>query len=384
MAENFKRGFNIDRIGILYIINNLEIGGTERQLIQLVNHLDKNQFEPWVCCFQNKTSALVSLADCEFVSINFRGLYHLQIINTIKDILRFCREKRISLVQSFFFTESVINVIMAKRDRKLKSIISKRNLAPGGYSLWQSWVINRLWRHVDAFIANSEAVKQRVVELEGISPEKCKVIYNGIDLTQYIQPTEEERMAAKKGVGVPEESFVVGMTANLNPVKDPWCLMKAALKILKVYPYIRFILVGDGPLRSELEKYCKGKGILDKILFVGSVVDAIPFLKAFDIGVLTSISEGFSNSILEYMAMGLPVIATNVGGNKESILDGRTGFLIPPGDYGVLADRITKLMHDTVLRRNYSREARIRVEELFHLDKMVENYQRFYMSLFNS
>jgi glycosyltransferase involved in cell wall biosynthesis len=176
--------------------------------------------------------------------------------------------------------------------------------------------------------------------------------------------------------------LVFGAVGRLVPVKAYPILLKAAKLVFREIPPAHLVIVGDGPLRNELVQLARDYNMMDRVHFLGARKDVSEILGAFDVYVLCSESEGMSNTILEAMASGRPVVATAVGGNPELVVDGETGLLVRPNHPHRLATAIMKLLREPACRRRLGQGGRRRVEEQFSLESMVRNYAKVYLGLF--
>ena len=178
------------------------------------------------------------------------------------------------------------------------------------------------------------------------------------------------------------EHFVIGMSAAFRPEKDHALLLQAFREFHGRYPATRLVLIGAGPLLEHYRKEVAQSDLAGLVTFTGSVDDVRPGLLALDIACLVpSMNEGFSNSIIEKMAMGLPLVVTRIGGNAEAVEDGRTGFVIPPRDLAALLNATAKLHDDPELRARIGAAARRRAEDLFSLSQMIRRHESLYRSL---
>jgi len=190
---------------------------------------------------------------------------------------------------------------------------------------------------VDRIIANSEAVLERVAESEWGSRGKLCVVYNGIDREQ-MRPKPGARAKLRRELGLSDEHILVGNISGLRRIKGVDMFVEAAAFAYRQHAQLRFVLVGDGELREEVEELVRKKGLQSVFIVAGAADDVCPYLAAMDIAVLCSMAEGFSNSLLEYMAAELPIIATDVGGNKEALAG--SGILIQSGRPELLGEAI--------------------------------------------
>jgi glycosyltransferase involved in cell wall biosynthesis len=230
-------------------------------------------------------------------------------------------------------------------------------------------------------VANSECARIRASKIERIRPEKIEVIYNFVSLEMFKKEGDWEGDKLKESLGSSNGRPVVTMVANLRPVKGVDVFLKSARLVLDSVPGINFIVAGEGEERKGLEDICRRLKLDSSVKLIGAISDVIPLLRASDIGVLSSNSESLSNTIIEYMAAGLPVICTDVGGNRELVQDGLNGFLVPSGDPGKLADAIVKLVNNHDLRVKMGRESIRLAELLFDVARTMKDYEALYLKM---
>jgi glycosyltransferase involved in cell wall biosynthesis len=233
---------------------------------------------------------------------------------------------------------------------------------------------------VDVFIANSVQAKTHACTAEGIDPSRVCVIYNGVNFGAFECDRTIERVRVRSQLGLSPTAPVIGLVANLRPPKAIDVFLRAAQLVRNVQRDARFLIIGDGPLRGSLEALCKELKISDSVLFLGKSENVATLLASFDVGVLSSASESMPNSLLEYMAAGLPVVCTNSGGCMEAVKDGQNGFLVPCGDSKMLADRILQIIQHNVFHDLGTRARRF-VESNFSLDSMVRKHEDLFNSL---
>lgn len=351
---------------ILYVIGSMGNGraGTERSLLTLINNLDRSRFEP----------LLISLQDCEYIRAGkFSCETHCwhtyrmltpRMFARRRDLASFIREKNIDVVQTFF-TEAHLVAGAAARKAGVKMIISsRRNL---GYSYdWKARLYLRIAnRYPTHFLANSQAVVKSISAIEQIPENRFRVIYNGVELREPMPWNKRQK------------SLVI-MIANLRPVKSIPTLIDAAKKVVSKNPEVRFRIIGEGPDRLTLQARINQEGLQKHFEMPGSTSDVHTAVATAQVGVLTSTSEGFSNSILEYMVAALPVVVTRVGGNSEIVRDEQSGFVFDAGDSDQLADKISLLINSTELAERMGQKGRKLVEQEFSIRAMIDKHQRLY------
>jgi glycosyltransferase involved in cell wall biosynthesis len=227
---------------------------------------------------------------------------------------------------------------------------------------------------------NSHAVEQDTLIRDLGSPSKLRVIYNGIDFTPF-EAARANREAVRRTLGVlPMENVVISI-ANLIPYKGLSDLIEAAAVVTGRMPVAKFLLIGeDRGIQKQLEAKAYRLGVSQQVMFLGQRLDIPDLLAAGDLLTLSSHEEGFSNVILEAMAAGLPVVATDVGGNREAVMNGVTGWLVSPKDPDAMADRILDLLSDKERAASWGRRGQARVKEAFTINRMVEAYMNLYQS----
>ena len=232
----------------------------------------------------------------------------------------------------------------------------------------------------DAIFAVTRELRDFHARQAWIRQETMGVIYNGVD-TRLFAPNHETRVALRKELNLPADSFVVGTVGRLVSIKDQQTLLKAAALLSGCGVDVRVLLVGWGPLRESLQRLAMGGPLEGKVCFAGDSVRVSQMLNAMDVFVLSSLNEGMSNTLLEAMACGLPVLATNVGGNPEIVEHNVNGCLFRPGDASWLADKLELLARSPALIHQLGTAARNRAIESFSLSRMLETYRSFYLDL---
>ena len=249
-------------------------------------------------------------------------------------------------------------------------------------------VLRRVYRpFVTRYIALSRHLQAYLVDGVGVPPGCVTQIYNGVD-TQRFYPTEHGRIPITGSPFNDPRLRLIGTVGRMQAVKDPLNLARAFIHLLDRDPLLkdvaRLALIGDGPVRAEAEALLKSAGVAELAWFPGERHDVADILRGLDCFVLPSLAEGISNTILEAMACGLPVIATDVGGNPELIEPGRTGEIVPAGDAAALASQIRRYVRDPATARTAGRAGRQRAEQLFNLDTMAQRYQQIYDQLLSA
>lgn len=361
-------------INILYMIDNLAFGGTERQLVELIRNADPDRLRPHICTLK-PSNKLFDELEIPKITLNFSSYSDFKNIAKVIRLNRFIKENRIQLVQTFFQDPFLFAAII-KPFNKVKLIGSFRDLG-----FWRTKAESRKMRMAypffSGFIANSQAVKEHFVAMDGLRADKIEVIHNGFDM----QRIELQTCPGARDNNNP----IVGIVGNFNrQVKRIDDFVRAAALVSRHIPRTRFVIVGDGELRNDLENLAVQLGVLDKIEFTGRVEHPLRYIRDFSIGVITSETEGFCNAIVEYMANGIPVVVTDVGGNPELVTDGENGFLVPVDSPEMLADKIVHLLIDLPLCREIGEKNKEKITEGFGISEMIAAHDRFYGKILRS
>lgn len=366
-----------ERIRLLAFITAFDVGGTERQLLALANGLDRSRFDLRVACFKRSGAFLPELEalGIPVVSYPIRSLHGLR---TMKEQLRFARDlrsERTQIVHAFNFYPNVFAIPAARLACVPVIIATLRDMG----DLWtpmqrraQRWVCRMAHR----VVANADAVREQALK-DGYEPEKVCVIHNGLDLAKFA--SAPDHLHQREALGLPPHVPVVAVFSRLNnEVKGISCFLEAAARSALVHPDARFLVVGDGPLRADLEALAERLGLGNRVRFTGFRSDVGETMAAVSISVIPSQSEGLSNVLLESMAASLPVIATSVGGTPEVVENEQSGLLVPPRDPVALGRAIGSLLDDPARAAALGRAGRRRVEQRFQLGRMVGETESLY------
>ena len=230
------------------------------------------------------------------------------------------------------------------------------------------------YRQVDCFLCASEAIRQMLIG-DGVPAARAVTVHEGIDLER-VEAAPPANLHAE--LWLPHQAPIVGNVAALVAHKGQRHLVEAARLVLPQVPDARFVIAGEGELRPALERQIKDHHLEKHVLLAGFRPDVLSLHKAFDIFVMSSVTEGLGTSLLDAMAAGKPVVATTAGGIPEVVVDGETGFLVPPRDHDAMAGAIVTLLKDDALRQRMGEAGRARVRRIFSADRMVQDTLRVY------
>lgn len=358
---------SVSLIGILYCIDALPSGGgTENQLAGLIRRLDRRRFDVHLCTLRG-TANPPDLPDCARLELDLPGWLHPRAWREIDRLARYLRERRIDVVQSFFQDATLAAALAGSRAGTPVRLAAFRDLG-----FWRNrrseFLMRRAYPRLTGFVANSQAVKAHFCARDRLPPGRVAVIPNGVD-------PDEFTFVDHAGPDAP----AVGIVGNLNrAVKRTDLFIAAAGRLAPAHPGVVWHVVGDGALRPRLAEQARALGLGDRIVFAGRVDPVGDYLGRLAVGVICSDSEGFSNSVLEYMLRGCAVVATDVGGNREAVRHGETGLLVRPGDAEALAAAIGRLLDDPGARRALARRARAEAQQRFGWEACVAAHEDLY------
>ncbi len=373
---------------ILYIIGSLDLGGAERHLSLVAPRLKQLGWEPTIYCISRRgvQADVVERAGVAVIGPPWDGGSRqtffgkpLGLFASCLKLLKILLLERPQIVHFFLPLAYVIGAPLAWLMRVPTLVMSRRSL-----NLYQAQhpILARLerflHRRMDAILGNSRAVFDQLVDVEGCARGKVSVIYNGID----IGSIDRARATGADGSSAPP-GVVLIIVANLIPYKGHSDLIDALAAVQGQMPEQWTLLcVGrDDGIRSKLEAQVQSLGLTGHIRFLGERTDVESLLKGANIGILCSHQEGFANAILECMAAGLPMVATDVGGNAESVVHAETGLIVPPRNPAALGQAMLSLVSDPAARQRMGQAARKRAEERFSIEQCVEQYDGLYRSL---
>jgi glycosyltransferase involved in cell wall biosynthesis len=366
----------VKKVRVLSVIGNLNVGGTETFLSRIVPEVNKHGVEMEICALERTGPLLRPLEERGIVvhgtpySERARRSNTLTLLRTIDSIRRLVHARRFDIVHTYLFWSDVLGVAGAKLGGCRRVIIGRRALHAWAHS--DSAFFHGLEQTANLFadevLANSEAVLRDAEANESRLPRIRGVIYNGVDVGQY------EPACLR-----PDGALRLVTVGALAPRKGQEFLVEALARVTADGMDVTLELVGSGPDEAMLRRMAEAAGVAGRIRFAGEQSDPRGALARADIFVLPSRQEGFSNALLEAMASALPVVATDVGGNSEAVVDGEGGRLVRPGDPLALAAAISELGHDRGRLVAMGRTNRQRVEAKFSLEVSARNLAGWYL-----
>lgn len=367
-------------IRVMHVIETLEIGGAENVLADLVNFCSP-RFVPYVCCL--KTAGPVAAKLREGTPVFVMNMSHGNDYSLPFRLARLFRHNRIDVVVSHGWG-TYLESVLARRFSGARVMV---HVVHGDFPPYPSgWLsdVKKLIRHraeglfsagVHQFVAVSQGVKNEIVRRTSIPLDRICVVHNGVRIGN-----KDPILGAQKRtiLGIKSEDVVIGSVGRLAPVKNYPSLLTVFAKVKKEFNNVKLILIGDGDERKSLEQISIHLGLEKDVFFLGQRDDVEDWMQAFDLFALSSLYEGISISILEAMSVYLPVVATDVGGNREVVVDGQTGWIVPPNDPEKMARAMLSLIRDRSLSLEMGHKGFERVKEEFNIEQTIKTYEKIF------
>jgi glycosyltransferase involved in cell wall biosynthesis len=353
------------------VIDRLTRAGTETQLLALIRALDRHRFAPSLVLLDgsDRLSSELAPGDCPVLRLGVRSLCSPQAMRAGAKLGRFWRRERVDIVQTYFLDSTYFGVPLARISGVRRVLRVRNNL--GHWLTPRHRALGRfMGQLVDATLTNCERARQALLAAEGGPPAKIVVLENGVDY---------DRFAA-----VPPPPIVpisVGALANLRPVKGIDLFIRAAARLVRDYPQLRFRVAGDGPERCALQRLIKDCGLQERFALSGAVADVPAFLGSLDVVVAPSRAEGMSNAILEAMAAARPIVVTDVGANRRLLKDGELGAIVPPEDPEALAAGVAQLLDNFAAAQRTAQAAQRHAASRYSREGMRQRFEQFYERL---
>jgi glycosyltransferase involved in cell wall biosynthesis len=373
LADGQRRGHGVAApIRICFLIDDLALAGTETQLLALIRGLDRSRFRPYLCLLRgaNTQSRRLEPMDCPVWRLGVGALARPSAIRAALRFAQFLRLERIDVLQVYFPDSTYFGIPIAWL-AGVPSRVRTRNNVGHFLTRLQCYLGRLLNGLTTSTIANCAAAKAALLDQERAPAERVFVLENGVDVDRFAGVAP---LRLKKAT----ELRTIGAVANLRPVKGIDLLIDAAYRLTGSFPNLRFRVAGDGPDRSALERGIRQRGLVSKFELLGSVRDIPAFLGETDVAVLCSRAEGMPNCLLEYMAAGRPIVATDVGAVNGLISNEVHGLVVPAGDAAALASGIERLIEGPRLAQMMAEAARRRASDQYSRQAMIRRFELFY------
>jgi glycosyltransferase involved in cell wall biosynthesis len=373
------------RRNVLQLIDSFRLGGSESQAVQLARLLhESGRYRVHVACL-DRSGPLFREAERlevgEIPEYPLNSFYDRNAIVQVRRFARFLREREIDVVHAHDFYSNIFGMMGAALARVPVRIASRRESAK------RSAVKRRLergaYRLAHAVVANCEEIRRQLID-EGVAAQKIETLYNGLDTSRVAAPPDLRREDALDLCGLPRTESrrrFISIVANLRAVKDHATFLRAARRVRARVPESAFIIAGEGELDAALRSLAGELELARDVFFIGRCERVAELLSLSEACVLSSTSEGFSNSILEYMAAARPVVVTDVGGAREVVEDGETGYLVAAGDDERMAARLVGLLNEPERARLMGERGARLVEQKFSCGAQLERAEVLYERL---
>jgi glycosyltransferase involved in cell wall biosynthesis len=366
---------------VFFLLDSFMIGGTETQAVELARRLDPARYEVTVGCLRKEGPLLSRFENTPVRVVEFSmgaGVDSPSGIRGVLKLARFLRRERIQILHAHDLWSNLVGVIAAKLARVPVTITSQRDLSHDAwYGTYRRRVLRWLQGRSSVVLTNAGAIREGLLQ-EGLPARKVCVIYNGVDVERFSNEKPNRDWLFPDSGG----RKLVVLVGNMNSdVKGHPVLIAAAADVVKSHPKAQFVLVGDGPKRRDYEAQVEATGLKANFMFLGRRSDVPQILASCNIAVLPSLAEGMPNAVLEYLASGLPVVATALGGNLEVVENGTTGLLVPPRDPSALASALLRLLDDGEFAVQLGRAGRECVATRFSFERLVLEVDRLYTQL---
>jgi glycosyltransferase involved in cell wall biosynthesis len=368
---------------VLHLIDSFHQGGTERQAVQLVRLLhETGRYQVYVACMNGEgvlRSEIERLGIGPIEEFRLEGFYRPGTAWQLRRFVALLRRLGINLLHAHDFYTNIFGMAGGAAAGVTMRIASRRETDPGRTRA-QRFVERRAFAAAHAVVVNADAIKRDLTQ-HGVDAAKIHTIYNGVDMERLQATPVASRAQALAALGLqaPPDCLFVTILANLRlALKDHPTFLRAARQVREAVPQARFIIAGEGELLEPMRRLAAELGLAADVFFIGPCRKVPELLWVSDVCVLSSVSEGFPNVIVEYMAAGRAVVSTDVGGAGEAIVEGSTGFLVVPGDFEWMSDRIVRLLRDAPLRRMMGRVGRSIALEKFSLRSQLARTEALY------
>ena len=361
-------------------------GGTEQHLVWLLNNLAPERFEKFFVVFSQLDCPAETFPIHPLVLGQVYGNRKCTLFKRFRVLIRYLCDNNIDLIHAFTPLDEVFACYASmfarrKLGKQISIVGQRRNI---GFEVrFRNHIMERLIRRFNiAYLANSRAAVEAAFNIEGIPRERFTVIHNPFSRSRWNDGLASS--LARHELGLDANDFVIGSVATIRRVKGYETLVQAARFVVDKHPNARFLSIGgvdDTQYLDELQSLTAKLGLERHIFWYGSMDNPFCLLPIFDLAVLSSYSESFSNSVLEYAAAGLPIVASNVGGMTEIIADGENGFLVPPKHPESLAEKIITLIENPELRRTFADHAAETARRNFDESAILNRYTGFYENL---
>ncbi len=363
---------------IVHVIYHLDIGGLENGLVNLINHIPSDRYRHAIICLKGYTDFYqrVTRKDVKIIALNKKEGLDLKLYLNLFKALRQLNPDIVH-TRNLGTMEAQLISVVARVKARIHGEHGRDMFDLNGDNRKYNLLRQLISPFIDHFITVSKDLETWLINTIGVAPNKITQIYNGVNNHRFHTKKIKSTEFGPTGF-FDKNTFVIGSVGRMAAVKDYPTLVHAFIQILKKQPstrnHLRLLIVGEGITRNECIELAKKEGIENLVWFPGERTDIPALMQSMDLFVLPSLGEGISNTILEAMSCGLPVVATNVGGNVELVKQGVTGRLIEAGNPTVMAEAILNYYTDAQLVKDHGAAARQQIETNFSMDAMINAY----------
>jgi len=363
------------KIRVLHIVLSMEMGGLENGIVNLINQSDQDSFEVDVLCLRQR-GELVSRITRNDCRVYFDGDKSAALLVALRKVRRVFSERHYDIIHTHGFATLLAGYIASFWLQRVAVVNGEHGVVY--FDSYRRRMIQRyLMSRTAANITVSDTLAGEISEALGLGRDRFRAIINGVD-TEYFKPCAQIRKEVRARLGIDADIFVVGGVGRLESVKNYRCLIEGFAGLRTSTPTAQLVLVGTGSEEAALRAFCMTRGLAEAVNFLGARNDVRELMCAFDVFSLTSTAEGISNTLLEAMSCGVPVLASNIGGNREIVVHGKTGLLHRCGNVAELTRDLVAMAVGDEQRENMSRQCRLHITDHFDISKMVMNYQQLY------
>jgi glycosyltransferase involved in cell wall biosynthesis len=367
-------------VRVFYLVDTLNVGGTESQMAATALHLSRLRYDVTVGCLRAEGPLLNLLMNAGIPVVEFPKKKTLLSLNGMYQLLRivfFILRNKFQVIHTHDLWANLLGVPAAWLAGTPIIVSSRRYLADlEWYTPWRSRIMRTIYRLSTHVVVNSEPVRDLLLTRYGLHPEKVRVIRNAVDSRRFVVIRRDKKELLP---GIDEGVKLIAVVANMySPVKGHHRLVDAARTVCRLHPDATFLLIGDGPERSKVEKQVATAELGKNFIFLGRRKDVPELLACCDLSVLPSEAEGLPNAVLEAMAAGLPVVATRVGGTPEIIEHDVSGLLVSSQDTEALAGAIVRILENRDLAARLAQAGQKRMRTHFSFDRLLAELERLY------
>lgn len=374
-----------NKLLVLHLIDHLGSGGAQETVVNLVKYHRRELFLPEVACFHGRGfywHRLLELGTMCY-SLTSAPIPHLALPFLFYRLLNLLGRRRYAVVHGHTLGANIFGSMAASlagvpvrvNHDRCNDLKRQRNLLLR--------ILDALGnRLASVVVAGSQSIRDFLCTKEGLPPKKVRVMYNGVDLERFSpSPNGRTREKCRQAFGLPLEAIIVGGVGRLHPQKDFSLFLEVGARALALFPQVFLVIAGEGPERPRLEALARGLGLGERLRFLGFVADMPAFYHSLDVLVFPSRYEGTCLTILEALAMGVPVISSEVDGPGEILEDGVTALLAPPGDLKAFWERLMAILEDPGLGQRLARAGQELVREQFSFSVVAARLEQLYLEL---